>query len=283
MAETKSKKLVTHVGQEKSPVAMTFEDQVNALSLETPQKYIMQRQGRGGLTLDYVEANYVIGRLNATFQFDWDVEVMDKIIDTQGNQIAMWIRLTVRFANGKTVKKDAWGSAEIKRKRGDDSIIDLADDLKAAQSDGIKKAASMLNICWDVYSGYTKKANHVEPVPEPQPEPEDNLPDELDDISDLATNPEQDHTEKEKIVAEIKAKLEESAIGYKSFKDHLFKIQRKLKVPRNLVGKNFGNLSLTEGNLDDLRYLKKFLSDFMDNYTIEQAKEGDGEQPILNE
>lgn len=34
-------------------------------------------------------------------------------------------------------------------------MVDFADDLKSAESDGIKKAASMLGICWDVYAGLT--------------------------------------------------------------------------------------------------------------------------------
>lgn len=151
-----SKKLPQiYVGEEKMSIAETVKAQIGMLALPTPDKYIMQRKGRGGLTLDYVEANYVIGRLNATFIFDWDSEVLSEIIDKESNQIAMKVRLKVRFANGKEVKKDAWGGSEIKRLKEDKSIIDLADDLKSAESDAIKKAASMLGMCWDVYAGLT--------------------------------------------------------------------------------------------------------------------------------
>ena len=159
MKENKTKKttkqvaLEIYVGEEKMSVAQTVKAQINYLSMLTPEKYIMQRKGRGNLTLDYVETNYVIGRLNATFFFNWDSEIIEQIIDKDNNQIAMKVRLTVRFANGNEVKKDAWGGSAIKF--SGTKMIDLADDLKSAESDGIKKAASMLGICWDVYSGLT--------------------------------------------------------------------------------------------------------------------------------
>ena len=100
MTETKktTKTLQVWVGKEKEDVALTVEDQVNTLSLRTPEQYIMQRKGRGGMTFDYVETNYVLGRLNATFMFDWDIEILDKIIDKENDQIAINVCLTVRFA-----------------------------------------------------------------------------------------------------------------------------------------------------------------------------------------
>jgi len=159
MAEEKKKKAANkstpqiYVGQDKVSIARTVNAQINYLAMPTPLKYIMQRKGRGGLVLDYVETNYVIGRLNATFMFDWDSEIIQQIIDHEHNQIAMKIRLTVRFANEKEVKKDAWGGSDIKWSQDKTKMIDLADDLKSAESDGIKKAASMLGICWDVYAG----------------------------------------------------------------------------------------------------------------------------------
>ena len=159
--ETKKKEHATtsalqiYVGEEKISIAQTVKAQVCLLAMQTPKKYIMQRQGRGGLVLEYVETNYVIGRLNATFFFNWDSEIVEQIVDREHNQIAMKVRLTVRFANGNEVKKDAWGGSAIKYLKDKKTMVDLADDLKSAESDGIKKAASMLGICWDVYAGLT--------------------------------------------------------------------------------------------------------------------------------
>lgn len=157
MVEKKKEKATTkslqiYVGQDKMSVARTVNKQIEMLSMLTPEKYIMQRPGPGGIVLDYVETNYVIGRLNATFMFNWDAEIIQQIIDRDNNQIAVKVRLTVRFANEQEVKKDAWGGSSIKFSK-DNKMMDLANDLKSAESDGIKKAASMIGICWDVYSG----------------------------------------------------------------------------------------------------------------------------------
>ncbi len=151
----KAQALEIYVGEDKMALAQNVATQVKMLSLPTPQKYIMQRKGRGNLLLDYVETNYVIGLLNAIFKFDWDCEIIEQIVDKDEGQIAMKVRLTVRFADGKLVTKTAWGGSDIKRIKGDTRMVDFADDLKSAESDGIKKAASMLGICWDVYSGLT--------------------------------------------------------------------------------------------------------------------------------
>ncbi len=147
--------LQIYVGEDKTTIAQTTKAQIIMLSWPTPEKYIMQRKGRGNLVLDYVETNYVIGRLNATFMFDWDSEIIEQIVDKEENQIAMKVRLTVRFADGKQISKDAWGGSAIKRLTDTKKMVDFADDLKSAESDGIKKAASMLGICWDVYAGLT--------------------------------------------------------------------------------------------------------------------------------
>ena len=155
--DTKKTKLpAIRVSDDKIKIAETVQAQIELLSAPTPQKFIKRRKGRGGMSFDYVETNYVLARLNATFMFDWDNEIIEQIIDKDENQVATKIRLIVRFANGKEVKKDAWGGSEIKRIRETKKIMDLASDLKASESDAIKKAASMLGVCWDVYSGMTK-------------------------------------------------------------------------------------------------------------------------------
>lgn len=145
------------VGNEEVEVANTVNAQIILLSMKTPPQYIKQRKGRGGGTFDYVEMNYVVGRLNATFLFNWDCDVLEQIIDKENSQVALKVKLTARFADGTMVSKTAWGGSDISRySSGDGKIISLADDLKSAEADGLKKAASMLGVCWDVYAGLTK-------------------------------------------------------------------------------------------------------------------------------
>lgn len=163
MATTKKEdSLALYIGGDKVAIAsdasLLTSSQLNLLASKTPAKYIKKRRGRGGKEFDYVEVNYVVGLLNAIFGFDWSIQVVEKTVDTKSDNVIVLVRLTVSFANGKTITKDAFGGADIKRAKSGGDIIDLADDLKAAESDALKKAASMLGIAWDVYSGLTKSS-----------------------------------------------------------------------------------------------------------------------------
>jgi hypothetical protein len=162
------------------PICRDALEQIKYLTLDTPPKFIKKRVGRGGKVYDYIETSYVIGRLNAIFNFNWNLETVWHEVDKVEKQVAVRVRLTVKFVDGKEVVKEAFGSSEVKMNKTGDQV-DLADDLKAAQSDGMKKAASLLGIGWDVYSGLAKAA------------PESCDTDEEDDF--LANpKPQQEHT-----------------------------------------------------------------------------------------
>lgn len=252
--QSSSKALVVPASGESIPVAITFEDQISLLAVPTPPQYIKQRKGRGGMTFDYVEFNYIVARLNATFRYDWDIDVVEQNIYKEAGQIATKARLTVRFADGKVVSKTAWGGSDIKL--SGDKVIDIADDLKSSMSDAIKKAASMLGMCWDVYSGLTNgKKSQTEASEEVIEGEEVTEPEEGQDISDMASNPDEDAEEKKAIAGWIKEYLEKSTIDYKSFKTYLHVTDFKPK--RQFTGKQFGNVSISEGSIEDLRYLKK--------------------------
>lgn len=148
------------------PISKRLEDQINLLTMPTPPKFIKRRLGRGGKVFDYIEANYVIARLNATFLFDWSTEITWQDVDRKEKQVAVRLKLKVRFLDGKEVTKEAYGSSEIKMTKTGDQV-DFADDLKAAESDAIKKAASMLGIGYDVYSGLAKAAPESVDTEEP--------------------------------------------------------------------------------------------------------------------
>ena len=75
------------------------------------------------------------------------------------------------------------------------------------------------------------------------------------DISDFSSNPDEDAEEKKAIAKWIKEYLEKSTIDYKSFKTYLHVTDFKPK--RQFTGKQFGNVSISEGSIEDLRYLKK--------------------------
>jgi len=124
------------------------EAQINFITQKTPQTYIKTRPGPGGISLSYVEVGYVINTLNQVFGWDWDFRVLDQ----QVGKKQVWVRgeLSVR-ARGHTIVKGQFGGADIKLNRTTGEPISIADDLKAAASDCLKKCASMLGIAGDVY------------------------------------------------------------------------------------------------------------------------------------
>lgn len=115
---------------------------------KTPNQFIKKRPEPGGMTLSYVEVGYVINILNQVFGWDWDFRILDQQV---GNK-QVWVRgeLTVRI-KGKQITKGQYGGADIKMNRTTNQPTSIADDLKAAASDSLKKCASMLGIAGDVY------------------------------------------------------------------------------------------------------------------------------------
>jgi hypothetical protein len=122
--------------------------QINFLTRKTPTEFVKQRKGPGGTALDYVEVGYVIDLLNQAFGWDWDF----RIIEQQIGKKQVWVRgeLSVRFSD-RVVTKAQYGGATIKVNRTTNEPVGIADDLKAAASDSLKKCASLLGVAGDVY------------------------------------------------------------------------------------------------------------------------------------
>jgi hypothetical protein len=114
---------------------------------------IKRRQGAHGKELSYVDVAAVITRLNEAFDHEWTFEVTSHEI--QENEAIVVGRLT---AAGIT--KMAFGGSSITLDR-DGRVVSIADDLKAASSDALKKCASLLGVALEMYGG----------APERQPAP----------------------------------------------------------------------------------------------------------------
>jgi len=91
-----------------------------------------------------------------------------------------------------------------------------------------------------------------QPLPEPATEPEKE-----EKPAEVATSAEA--TEKEALVKEIKAHLKEAGVDERIFKKWLGEELQPTKPDREFVGLKFGNYSLTEGNLEDLKLLKQHM------------------------
>ena len=122
---------------------------MNRALLEKPfePSQIKQRQGNFGHILDYVEGHVVTSRLNDAFDGNWSFELVKYRILKDTDEVLVLGKLT---AEG--VIKIAFGSKEIERSKDTKAIISLGDDLKAASTDALKKAASLLGVGLYLYS-----------------------------------------------------------------------------------------------------------------------------------
>ena len=125
--------------------------------LERPfdQSVIKTRPASYGGSLSYVEGHEYIKRLNEAFDGEWSFEVVKHEITE--NEVIVVGKLTA----GGTVKM-AFGGSDIKRKKETGEIICLADDLKAAATDSMKKASSFLGVGLHLYGG--DAANNGKPA-----------------------------------------------------------------------------------------------------------------------
>ena len=151
---------------------------MNRALLEKPfePSQIKQRQGKFGHILDYVEGHVVTSRLNEAFESNWSFEIVKYRIIKDPGEVLVLGKLT---AEG--VIKMAFGSKEIERNKDTKAIISLGDDLKAASTDALKKAASLLGVGLYLYSDQrpngTPESGHPEKQDKGKPtENEKNQP-----------------------------------------------------------------------------------------------------------
>ena len=142
-----------------------------AITAQIPEYVIQQRDAGRGQTLDYLSGSTVIDMLNSTFgHFGWSAEFPEQWVresdpffnkyaknktETHNGQDGAWepqgavawakCRLTITLVDqtGKerTVVKEAFGSKSVIGKQSEQEHI-----FKAAQTDALKKAASLVGI-----------------------------------------------------------------------------------------------------------------------------------------
>ncbi len=128
---------------------------MNRELLEKPfnPEQIKQREGNFGKMLDYIEGHAVIQRLNDAFDADWSFEIVKYEILTDTDEVIVLGKLIA----GDIVKTQ-FGSSRITRARESGDMISLADDLKSAATDSLKKAATLIGVGLHLYAG-TKPSN----------------------------------------------------------------------------------------------------------------------------
>ena len=126
----------------------TKENTMNREILEKPfgPEQIKQREGNFGKKLDYIEGHAVIQRLNDAFDGDWSFVITQHEIIKDTDEV-----LVLGELKAGNVTKTQFGSSRITRARESGDIISLADDLKAAATDALKKAATLLGVGLHLY------------------------------------------------------------------------------------------------------------------------------------
>lgn len=140
---------------------------MNRVLLEQPfsDSQIKQRQGHGGMLLDYIEGHAVIQRLNDAFDGVWSFAITERIACE--NEVIVLGELRV-----SDIVKAQYGSSKISRSRQTDEPISLGDDYKSAATDALKKAATLFGVGLHLYrkdevAVVTKPANQAELIAEP--------------------------------------------------------------------------------------------------------------------
>ena len=124
-------------------------------NIKTPKAFIKQKMG-----MDYVE--YSVMRDVADREFpgwSWTV-IKTEFAGTEAYVVHGRLKW---FDSGVWREGDSTASHRIQKKRGTSEYVDLGNDIKAANTDCIKKAFNMyMNICDDVYRNQVEDAELTE-------------------------------------------------------------------------------------------------------------------------
>lgn len=127
------------------------------------------RKGKANMSFTYVDGALVIERLNQAFGHNWSWAVLEWAMDATdngGTDVRVQGRLSVRDGE-ELVCKDAFGGVLVPA-RGMDCTADM---LKAASTDALKKAASLLGVALHLYSDEVDTGDEPRPSPAKPPAP----------------------------------------------------------------------------------------------------------------
>jgi len=115
------------------------------LSRPFEKELIKNRPGPGGKPLQYVSGAEYIKRLNEAFKLDWSFDIIEfRILE---HEVMVLGEITIG-----SIKKKAFGGSSISMHQSKGTPISIADDLKSAATDALKKCSSMLGIGLHLYT-----------------------------------------------------------------------------------------------------------------------------------
>jgi len=120
---------------------------MNRQVLEQPfgPEEIKQRDGSFGQTLAYVSGHTVIQRLNDAFESAWSFEIIS-------HEIHQDEVIVIGKLIAEDVVKTQFGSSRITKARDTGDLVSLADDLKSAATDALKKCSTLLGVGLHLYA-----------------------------------------------------------------------------------------------------------------------------------
>jgi len=203
MANNKNGELTTYDKKELAAVRKAITDKHKLVSsLTTPSPYIKKKQG-----MDYVEYSYMREVADKQFPgWSWTIEKTEVL----GSEAYVVHGRLKWFDEGIWRQGDMCAAHRIQKKRGIDEFVDIGNDVKAANTDCIKKAFNMyMNICDDVYR------NQVEDF-----ELSDEQKDEIVEAAALVS---------ESRLHEITELIKDQVIHNGNYKSSLAKLNREAK------------------------------------------------------
>ena len=181
---------------------MITEKHKKVSNIKTPKPYIKKKMG-----MEYVEYSYMREIADKEYPgWSWTIEKTEVL----GSEAYVVHGRLKWFDEGIWRQGDMCAAHRIQKKRGIDEFVDIGNDVKAANTDCIKKAFNMyLNICDDVYR------NQVEDF-----ELSDEQKDEIIEAAALVD---------ESRLKSIRELVEDQVIHNGNYKSSLAKLQREAK------------------------------------------------------
>lgn len=164
-AANKIKKMELDVTQVTRTQSIFNQNQIQKIFNSTPARYVHVRPAKGGGTWKYPKIGYIRQNLDSIFGFNWDFITPDDTLERVIELIKLGVPQVIvkgtlvgrTKVDGEwvTIKKSGTGRADIKFKKelvdGKRMPMDLGNDVKAAETDCLKKCASKLGIAADIY------------------------------------------------------------------------------------------------------------------------------------
>jgi len=115
------------------------------LEQDFTEDQVKYREGSFGQTLAYVPGHVVIERLNQAFESLWSFEIAAH--EVHADEV-----IVIGKLSAEGITKTQFGSSKITRNRETGEMVSLADDLKAATTDALKKCATLFGVGLHLYA-----------------------------------------------------------------------------------------------------------------------------------